>query len=257
MKDNYDNEIKIISKYLFLPVNDEEELDNEPYATNEQKKRDMQITKMMAAYIDDYQIKTVANHTYRGVIFWSCTVSVFLIVLMCLYLLFRWIPIITSQYEGNGNTTVVAADTSNDTETTGTTAEQLEAAVAAAAGSGTTAVETDSEYVKSVVENMFDDIVAEIDLETITKEYVIKQLTGGDTEAKSDISVRNVVSLVTICLTMLGAILGLLKIVAEYVFQKDEDQNVREIVKSLQENDYNHKKAVLDAKYGKRNENSG
>jgi len=228
---NYESELLKIRKCLFLSVDDDNDLDCEPYVSNEQKKRDMQITEVLTSYVDDYQTRTKKNQIYRAVMFWGCSLLTLAIVVTCLMLLFNWIPIITGQYP------------TAETETQ----EQPQAADEDG--------DIDFKQLLSNVDEIIKTASDETDYAQMTEMILtlINAATGTATDAdgtvQADISVRNVVSLITVCLTLLGAIIGLFKIIALYVFQQNEEKNVIDIVKSLQTNDYDFKKAVLNAKY--------
>lgn len=59
-------------------------------------------------------------------------------------------------------------------------------------------------------------------------------------------SIQGLVSLLTICVSMLGLIVGIFKIVTKYIFPKKEEEYITQIVSSIQANDYNTKKAYMD-----------
>jgi hypothetical protein len=218
---------KKIKKYIVLSTTCDEDLDSEPFISNQQKKRDIQTTNILTAYVSDYQIRVKRNRTYRGVLFWGCSTCTFLIILVSIVLLFRWIPIITGQYENAEQQLTQIAQTEE---------VNFEQVVKEANSLITTATE-ETDYAQLAA--------------SIGQMLGVSSDQGEQTTIKADMSVRNVVSLITVCITLLGAILGLLKIIAEYVFQKDEEKNVIDIVKSLQQNDYEHVRTVLETRYGK------
>lgn len=59
-------------------------------------------------------------------------------------------------------------------------------------------------------------------------------------------SIQGVASLLTICVSMLGLIIGIFKIVTKYIFPEKEEKYITQIVNSIQTNDYNTKKAYMD-----------
>ncbi|MBE0600245.1 MAG: hypothetical protein IH607_00540, partial [Firmicutes bacterium] len=91
--------------------------------------------------------------------------------------------------------------------------------------------------------------------QAITALIAVSTDAQDDTAVRADRSVKNVVSLITVCLTLLAAVLGILKIIAQYAFQTNEQANVNEIVKALQVIDYNYKMAQMELSSGKTLEN--
>lgn len=55
------------------------------------------------------------------------------------------------------------------------------------------------------------------------------------------IRVNNVVALITVCITYLTLVIGILKIITEYVFPQKEEEYVTRIVKAIQKNDLKNK----------------
>lgn len=68
----------------------------------------------------------------------------------------------------------------------------------------------------------------------------------------SDLQVNNVVALITVSITYLSLIIGLLTIITKYVFPRNEEEYITRIVESIQRNDLKNKKANIGI--GTRNE---
>ena len=64
-----------------------------------------------------------------------------------------------------------------------------------------------------------------------------------------DKNVGNIISLIASYLTFAGLIIGILKIVTEYVFPKEEEKYITDIVKIIQTNDLEHKKENIKAAF--------
>lgn len=207
-------------------VSDEEELDSAPFVINEQKKRDIQATTILTAYVKDYQNRADTNRTYRKVLFWGGSGLTFLIILVCIALLALWVPVIIGQY----------GEPAADTQT---------------AQAETPGFDQLTEKVEELLAAPMDSMDAAVLAKALTQLIEVSAGTETTVTARADMSVKNVVSLITVCLTLLAAIIGILKIIAQYVFQTNEQANVNEIVKSLQVIDYNHKRVEMELKSGK------
>jgi hypothetical protein len=210
-----------------IEVNDEGELDSAPFVINEQKQRDSQATEILKAYVKDYQDRSDKNKTYRGVLFWGGTSLTFLIILVCITLLALWVPVIIGQYGEPAAETKTA-------ETEALDFDQL------------------TEKVETLLTAPAETADAAALAEAIAQMVEVSVGTEETNATSADLSVKNVVSLITVCLTLLAAIIGILKIIAQYVFQTNEQANVNEIVKSLQAIDYSHKRAEMELKSGKK-----
>ena len=55
-------------------------------------------------------------------------------------------------------------------------------------------------------------------------------------------SVVDVIQLISVCITFLGLIVGLLKIITKYVFPENEEEYITRIVELIQNNDLENKK---------------
>lgn len=59
------------------------------------------------------------------------------------------------------------------------------------------------------------------------------------------INITGTVSLISTCITFLGMIIGLLKIITKYVFPVDEEEYITRIVESIQRHDFENKSAYM------------
>lgn len=57
--------------------------------------------------------------------------------------------------------------------------------------------------------------------------------------------VNNIISLITVCITFLTLVIGILKIITRYVFPQNEEDYITQIVNSIQDNDLANKKANI------------
>ena len=61
----------------------------------------------------------------------------------------------------------------------------------------------------------------------------------------SSIAVNNVVALVTVCISYLTLVIGILKIITKYVFPQQEEEYITRIVEDIQKNDLKNKKTNI------------
>ena len=59
-------------------------------------------------------------------------------------------------------------------------------------------------------------------------------------------SIQGIASLLTVCVSLLGLIIGVFKIVTRYIFPEKEEEYITQIVSAIQENDYNTKTAYMN-----------
>ncbi len=70
---------------------------------------------------------------------------------------------------------------------------------------------------------------------------LVSQAQSGST---SD-AVRDTVSLVTICLTILGSILAIIRLFSRYILPANEEQSMHSLMKTIQQNDFDHEMVLL------------
>lgn len=63
-----------------------------------------------------------------------------------------------------------------------------------------------------------------------------------------DISTKNIVQLISVCITFLTLIVSILKIITKYVFPKKEEEYITRIVEIIQNNDLENKKENINVK---------
>lgn len=62
---------------------------------------------------------------------------------------------------------------------------------------------------------------------------------------KTDNSLGEVVTLITVLVTFFGSIIGILKVITEYVFPKGDEKYITMIVKAVQQNDLDNKRELI------------
>lgn len=132
------------------------ELSRDPFQTDQQRRRDLEITSLLKEYVKYYRIKSHSGKKYRAVLFWGCVSITFVLLAACIFSIVWW---------------------------------------------------------------------------TVQK----------------DKDVNDVIALVTACATLIGAVIGILKIITAYVFPREDEKYVTGIVESIQKNDLENKKTNMGA----------
>lgn len=135
-------------------------LGRDPFQTDQQRRRDLEITTLLREYVRYYKIKSLKGKRYRAVLFWGCVSFTFVLIAASVFMIVWW---------------------------------------------------------------------------TLQRNK----------------DINDVIALVTACATLIGAVIGILKIITEYVFPKEDEKYVTGIVESIQKNDLENKKANMDAGAGK------
>ena len=190
------------------PIGKKEELQAKPkpfqdkYATAEQSRRDEQITKLLKAYVANYIGKTNSNRKYKKVIF---GVSIGLVIAFSLMIFLLFGAAVAGAIIGqcDSKETVFSVNT----EEISTEGEKITESV--------TEVESTSEFVEE--RNM-------------------------NNEENVSISIEAVVSLITVCVSYLVLVFGVLTIITKYVFPEKEEEYITAIVKLIQRNDLANKR---------------
>lgn len=89
------------------------------------------------------------------------------------------------------------------------------------------------------------DVEQESEVETDVEEIEATteaQDSASDEEEKSEVSVEMMVSLITVCVSYLTLIFGILTIITKYVFPEKEEEYITAIVKLIQKNDLANKR---------------
>lgn len=63
--------------------------------------------------------------------------------------------------------------------------------------------------------------------------------------------INNIVALITVCITYLTLVIGILKIITKYVFPQKEEEYITRIVEAIQRNDLKNKKANIKSSKNK------
>lgn len=64
----------------------------------------------------------------------------------------------------------------------------------------------------------------------------------------SSIDTTTMISIITVCVTLLTSIIGLFQIITRFSFPEDDEKYITSIVDSIQKNDLEHKKANMEGK---------
>ncbi len=140
----------------FDPADSYAALGRDPFQTEQQRRRDKEITSLLKEYVKYYRIKALSGRKYRAVLFWGCAFITFVLLMACVFAIVWW-------------------------------------------------------------------------------------------TVKQDKDINDIIALVTACATLIGAVIGILKIITAYVFPGDDEKYVTGIVESIQKNDLENKKANMDA----------
>ena len=146
---------------FFRRVDNDNEMDKayiDEYTTSQQKKRDRQISRLLAEYVEAYRYKNRSNKWYKRILFGVCILIISVFSVVFIILLFRF---------GNAN-------------------------------------------------------------QSASKEAVIE--------------------LISVCITFLSLIVGILTIITKYVFPEDEEEYITRIVEIIQKNDLENKKENIKVK---------
>lgn len=65
---------------------------------------------------------------------------------------------------------------------------------------------------------------------------------------KNEMSAGNVAKLISVCVTFLTLIVGIMTIITKYVFPENEEEYITRIVEIIQNNDLEHKKENIRVK---------
>lgn len=189
-------------------VNRKENLANAPkpfedrYATAEQNRRDEQITNLLKAYVANYIGKTNSNRKYKKVIF-GVSIGLVLVFSLMIFFLFG----------------VAVA---------GAIIEQCD--------SKETVFSVNTEEISTEGENITESVT---EVESISEFVEERNINNEETVS---ISIEAVVSLITVCVSYLVLVFGVLTIITKYVFPEKEEEYITAIVKLIQRNDLANKR---------------
>lgn len=66
------------------------ELIRDPFQTDQQRRRDLEITSLLKEYVKYYRIKSHSGKRYRAVLFWGCVSITFLLLTACIFSIVWW-----------------------------------------------------------------------------------------------------------------------------------------------------------------------
>lgn len=222
------NESKEVSKYKKSRVDDEKELEKHCFQTDIQIKREEDISTLFKGYVEIFVKREKQRSKYRGWLFGFCICTAFGIIVASLIMLSIWLPIIAGQYRATPtpSPTTTVTDVPPAPSTEGFRIERLLFSVAEAAENGED--EANSGTINDS-DSLGNDNLGEI------KDYIDSALASN-----SSIAAKDIVAIISICVTILGSIFVLLRMIAKYVLPADEEKSMQEIVKLIQENDFKH-----------------
>ena len=65
-------------------------LSRDPFQTDQQRRRDLEITSLLKEYVKYYRIKSRSSRKYRAVLFWGCAGITFVLVAACVFSIVWW-----------------------------------------------------------------------------------------------------------------------------------------------------------------------
>ncbi len=65
-------------------------LNRDPFQTDQQRRRDLEITALLKEYVKYYRIKSRSSRKYRAVLFWGCAGITFMLVAACVFSIVWW-----------------------------------------------------------------------------------------------------------------------------------------------------------------------
>jgi hypothetical protein len=66
------------------------ELGCDPFQTDLQRRRDLEITTLLKEYVKYYRIKSHSGKRYRAVLFWGCVSITFVLLAACIFAIVWW-----------------------------------------------------------------------------------------------------------------------------------------------------------------------
>jgi hypothetical protein len=218
--------IKELLSYQIVKVGNDTELRKDQFQSDIERERDEQVTTLFEGYINAYIQKEEKKIKYRGVLFAFCIISASLIIAISLGMLIVGLVLVSNQNKEDLSSSSTVTDMTPAPSTEGFRLERILFSVAEATGEKEDTVGNEIENSSAVMEN---NDVSEIE------NYVDSVLSSNTSTATKDI-----VAIISICVTILGSIFGLLKMIAKYVLPTDEEKSMQEIVKIIQKNDFKH-----------------
>ena len=66
------------------------ELNRDPFQTDQQRRRDLEITSLLKEYVKYYRVKSRRSKRYRAVLFWGCAGITLLLLMACVFSIVWW-----------------------------------------------------------------------------------------------------------------------------------------------------------------------
>jgi hypothetical protein len=222
--------INELLQYQIVKVENDVELKKDQFQSDIERKRDEQVTSLFERYVDLYTVRENKRIKYREWLFAFCILMAVSIIGISLWMLVKWLPIIAGQYKTTPTQLAAVTDVTPAPSTDGFRLERLLFSVAEASD------DLDEVSTSSTVSSSADSENEDIN---DIKDYIDNALASDASTATKDI-----VAIVSICVTILSSIFVLLRMIAKYVLPIDEEKNMQEIVKMIQKNDFKHEIVV-------------
>jgi hypothetical protein len=205
-------------------IRSQDEMTGNPFQSDMQRARDLQVAELLSGYVRLYKQREFHRIKSRGILLWFCIIMAAGLIVSSLVLLFMWIPHVAKSYETT--TTAMAVETPAGGEKGFSVADLF---IGVASADENTPGETAAGTSAASSFGMGD-----------VKDYVDSVLNSDASNAAKDI-----VAIVSICVTILGSIFGLLKMVAKYVLPLNEESNMQRFVDTIQENDFKNQMVMM------------
>jgi hypothetical protein len=227
-------------------IENQEGLDDYCLQTPIQRKRDQQITHLFQGYVELYKYKEYMRITQRGRLFCFCIIAASVIIAISLLMLGTWLSTLAQQYKTTPTPAGTVSTISASPEAAGEWLERLlinEAkADTATAPEATISPEVTLTPAASVSQKTSETSADPTPPINQQEDDADNKNGDFDNVFASDASTaaKDIVAVVSVCVTILGSIFGLLTMIAKYVLPMDEEKNMQEIVKLIQRTDFKH-----------------
>lgn len=249
---------------------------NTQHQTECQKERDKKITGFFSTYITLFEEREKNKIQYRKWLFTgSCLLTVGIIA-ASFVLLFRWMPVIITGYDtakqplqleitvknelddadaAGGNLFVITIPGDTQPDAAGNSGGDTDAGVSGANegddtdvdGSAASGGETNADSSASgdddltgAMKALLEKYLEDNELLGMFTALVSQAQSGGTSD-----TVRDIVSLVTICLTILGSILAIIRLFSHYILPANEEESMHSLMRTIQQNDFDHEMVLL------------
>ena len=101
MNDNFDQQRLGNASQVFGSTSDDTALPfKDKYTTEEQKQRDTEVTRLLAAYVKTYEKKTERNARKQDILFYSCLIIVIFTIIFVAAIIVAFLRITSVSYTG-------------------------------------------------------------------------------------------------------------------------------------------------------------